>query len=166
MGAIALCKGGTVEMAGCRHCRAIAAKNVPVRVVEVDAELLPSGPWPTEDLGGHGGNWVPSVPDPSRFKYLQGLSLVEKVVGLRAFGGRKYEGFVVRGRQTGRLIGLLECELTRNALYIFDASATTWLQTAQLDKHTLRSVKPPEYIRKVTHRGDWQERVAKLLANL
>lgn len=164
MGAIALCKGGTVVMGGCRHCRTISARNVPVR--KIDSELLPVGPWPIIPNGGHGNGWIPPKLDPSRFPYLQGLQLVERIVGLRAFGGRKYEGFVVRGGRTGRLIGLLECELTLNALYVFDAGAPTWLQTAQLDKHTLKSVKPPEFIRKVTHKGSWQARVASLLATL
>ncbi len=171
-----VCKGGTVFDGGCRHCRAIAAgqassvaaKAVPAEISEtttpVVAELLPEGEWPKK---------VSDEPvvetqtvrqyflDHARLAFLQGLSTT-KVVDVKPLGHSKYEGVVVRS-QSGRLIALIDCPLHANALYVFSAETPDWAKVAGRTKYELRTERPPEFLRKFCHSGDWQNRVTKFL---
>src|SRR3989344_6565958 len=165
----ALCKGGARMDGSCRHCRAIAAQRaIPAGIQEttqaVEVELLPEGAWPKE------ASDAPVIEeqtvrryfeDHARLAFLQGLSTT-KVVDVKPLGKSKYEGVVVRS-QSGRLIALIDCPLHANALYVFSAETPDWAKVAGRTKYVLRTERPPEFLRKFRHSGDWQNRVTEFL---
>lgn len=162
---VALCKGGTVVVSGCRNCRALM-RYVTAPVRRLDGEFLPKGEWPAEKNGQGSESSLrrtKRLPDYSRPAFLRGLNIVQRVTGIQIFGGRRYEGFVVQSRRSQRLIALLDCDLMGNALYAFDASAPDWTDAAQRTKYELKEKKPKELLRKVNHVGNWQSRVLQLL---
>ena len=179
--AIALCKGGTVVDGACRHCRALAQQVPPPKVVEVaipaeipeaiqqamEVELLPEGEWPKE-VSDEAPETETKIRqyflDHSRLAFLQELSST-KIVDVKPLGLSKYEGVVVRS-ENGRLIALIDCPIYRNALYIFSAENNGWVETAKLTKYQLRTNRPPEFLRKIRHSGDWQNRVKNFLLSV
>jgi len=177
----ALCKGGTVLHSGCRHCRAIAQQQVstavvvavPQQVITGGLMLLPPGWWPIQ-VYHHGsqatgaGGALRGI-DPNRFRFLKGLQVTPgSVVIMPALGQQRrdpYVGFVVQAG-SGRSVALVECPREDNALYIFRADTTRWQSIATQSKWDVLHSGHPDFVCRVFHTGNWQQRVRQILARL
>lgn len=169
--AAALCKGGTVAHGGCRHCRNLLKARALPRIT-VQGEILPIGAWPSNGASPvppNGGNGqLPKqgpVIDLGRYQFLAGLNTFLQVDGF--LGRRKvpYKGFVFRGGMTGQPLAVVDCSLTENAAYLFDAGAPGWEAAAMMEKHQLRQNPPAELVGKVVHSQGWQKRLASRIVN-
>lgn len=159
---ISLCKGGTVMVGNCRNCRAIAATPT----LHIKDEFLPPGWWPVVRNGNGGNGNGGSVPDPTRYAFLQGLGPVVRIVTMYAFGTRQrvYRAYIYCRKSDGRYIALVETNMTNNAMYAFWADMPNWMDVAQKMKLDILTGPHPEFIGKIEHKGRWQGRAQRVIA--
>lgn len=165
MAVTAVCKGGTVVVGNCRHCRAIA-QNRTAQKQEVP--FLPPGAWIVQNPGiGESGGVSSGAPQPARHRwsFLRGLQPRLEISGQWFRNHGEYRAFIFHRQSDGKPLGLVEADVDKNAPYVFDATRPDWLVVAQYNKGQLRpAVRPPELMRVVYHNNSWQTRVQGLLS--
>ena len=158
-----ICEGGNHFQLGCRKCTWGALIRLGLIAATHAAEFLPEGFWPVPQPNGGHAAWAKGM-DPARLDFLRRIK-AHPIQNLRPFRGRVYMGWLAPAA-SGKLVGFVECEEIGNALYVFDASYSTWTSTATQSKWDILQQKPVEFVGRVLHSGDWQHRVLDLLARL
>lgn len=145
------------------HAAPSLVTDVPV--VAIQKEFLPSGWWPIVQNGnGTRGGGKRRALDPLRYSFFDGLHPTVQVIGFRG-ATRSYSAFIVQAH-SGRPVALVDAPVSKNALYIFRADMPHWGDVATLTKLDVLTGSYPEFVCRVPHQGNWQQRVSDLLAVL
>ena len=127
----------------------------PAVVAAPEAEFLPSAEGESHPHGPAVTHVVRATV-PARLRFLEALGPLTIVAGVRSSGGRPYIAFIFPH------VVVLECDRECNALYLF-AHADGWKDLAQTGKLDLIRKRPPGFIRRIVHKGDWQGRTRNIV---